>query len=206
MTNLAVVDKATPDQFLLRLYRQSPDFVASLLMRANARVNLSFSWYSPVERLKQALEENRSNLAALPNEADLEQLQLAAVQSLSRCTEKHIRREIAQLIGAFPNANPTDPETYIAALIFDLLDCQIPDFVLTITCQEIRRTSRFVPSIAEILSIARQCHADYRELTALADRVRRTRENLRYAAQIAERTLQHVLANGNKPPVGNADV
>lgn len=200
MSNLALIDKTRPEECLARIQSRNPYLLAELTSRLNARPNLGFTWYSPLERIRQALEENRRNLEALPEPEELEQLVEAVQAALTTCSERAVRRYVAQLIGSFPNANPTDPETYIAALVFDLLDCQIPDAVLLLTCQEIRRTSRFVPTISEVIGAARHYLTQCQQLLDLRETLPRTREQLQYGVQCAQRTLEHVIAHGHKPP------
>ncbi|MFO1131163.1 MAG: hypothetical protein U1E16_03970 [Hyphomicrobiales bacterium] len=201
MNSLAVIDKSRPEECLARLQSRNPHFLADLTSRLYARVNMDFTWYSPVERIQQALEENRRNLEALPDQDELEQLVEAVEKALSICSEKGARRHVARLIGAFPNASLTDPETYIAALVFDVMDCQIPDAILLLTCQQIRRTSRFVPTISEVIGTAQHYLSQWQQVLASTESLHRTRENLAYATQSAYRTLEHVRAHGHKPPM-----
>lgn len=200
MNSLAIIDKTRPEECLARLQSRQPQLLSDLASRLSVRPNLSFTWYTPVERIRQALEENRRNLAALPDQEDLGRLVEAVRNALATISERAVRRHVAQLIGSFPNANPTDPESYIAALVFDLLDCQIPDAVLALTCQEIRRTSRFVPTISEVIGAARQHLAQCQQLLNLEETLPRTRAQLEYGVQCAERTLAHVMTHGHKPP------
>lgn len=202
MNSLAVFDQSRPEECLARLQSRNPYFLADLTSRISVRPNINFSWYSPVEKIKLAAEENRRNLEALPNQGDLEQLAEVVGKALSICSEKAVRRHVAHLIGAFPNASPTDPETYIAALVFDVIDCQIPDAILLLTCQEIRRTSRFVPAISEVIGTAQHFLSEWQKVLACTETLSRTREGLAYATRSAERTLEHVLTQGHKPPEG----
>ncbi|PZF76411.1 hypothetical protein DK847_14650 [Aestuariivirga litoralis] len=202
MSELALLGNIRPEECLARLQSRNSNFLSDLLHRINAREDLSFTWYTPVPRLQQALEANRRNLDALPDEADIEQLLEPVRKALSTCSEKAVRRYAAQLIGSFPNASLTDPETYMAALVFDLLDCKIPDAILLLTCQEIRRTSRFVPTISEVLQMAQRYSDQWHEILAIPSALPRTRERLQYAVRCAEQTLEHVLEHGHKPPEG----
>jgi len=201
MNSLALIDKSRPEECLARLQSRNPYFLAELSSRINVQEDLSFTWYTPVERIRLAADENRRKLEALPDQGDLRQLAEAVEKALSICSEKGARRHVAHLIGAFPNASPTDPETYVAALVFDVLDCQIPDAILLLTCQEIRRTSRFVPTISEVIGTAQHYLSEWQQVLAGTEALSRTRERLVYATSCAERTLAHVLAHGHKPPV-----
>lgn len=199
MSNLATLEKARPEEMLARLQTRNPHYLPDLLSRIKVSEDLSFGRFSPPERIRQALDRNRENLEALPSDNDVEQLVQAVRKALSVCSEKNIRRQVAQLIGSFPNANPTDPETYIAALVFDLLDSQIPDAILILTCQELRRTCRFVPAIAEVIDTANRHLEQWQQVLTIPDTLSRVRQRLTYAVQTTEKALQESRSDDGKP-------
>ena len=63
-------------------------------------------------------------------------------------------KTIMSLLMAFPQVNgkSTDQITAMVASYADALDDQPPE-VLSVACKQIRRTSKFIPTIAEILEI-----------------------------------------------------
>lgn len=196
MSNLAKLENARPQEYLARLQSRNPHFLDELSFRVKVTADLRFSPFSAPERIREAIEQNRRALEDLPTEAELEPLIDAVRKALASCSEKTIRQQVAQLIGAFPNANPTDPETYIAALVFDLLDSQIPDAILILACQEIRRTARFLPTIAEVIEAANRHRGRWEDVLALPETLARTRQQLSTALESGERTLKRVEADG----------
>ena len=62
-----------------------------------------------------------------------------------------IRKAIATLLGSFPNAAPGDPKVYTAMLLEEVNAADPSYEVLESACRKIRRTSKFVPAVAEVL-------------------------------------------------------
>src|SRR4051794_32084728 len=79
--------------------------------------------------LDRSLQEIRNQIEALPTPADAEALKREIADTLAAHSEALVRREIATLIGAYPNARPADPETYVKAMVFDLIDLGFPDAI-----------------------------------------------------------------------------
>jgi hypothetical protein len=75
-------------------------------------------------------------------------------RALTVCTEEGVRRHIAIMLGAFPNARPHEPKVYVAALIYDVLDLRIPDACVAAAAQDVRRSFKFVPAVSEFLTLA----------------------------------------------------
>lgn len=71
---------------------------------------------------------------------DREELTLATVSA-----------HIAALLGSFPNANPHDPGVYTKLLIEEVAAAQATVSELQSACSKLRRTSTFLPTIAEVL-------------------------------------------------------
>lgn len=59
---------------------------------------------------------------------------------------------------------PANPEAYINALTFDLLDLGFPPAVVAAACQKLRREATFIPEIAEVIEACRKVHSTYRAL------------------------------------------
>jgi hypothetical protein len=81
-----------------------------------------------------------------------------------------VAEQVAILIGAFPNAGPHSPEAYTKLLIEEIVAATGYDAVmLEAACRKIRRTMKFVPTIAEMLdALTNQPELDVRSATYTA--------------------------------------
>lgn len=89
---------------------------------------------------------------------------------------------VATMVAAFPNVRPHSPETYLEALIEALDHTGLPPAAVAKTCNEVYSTSTFAPTVAEVLTKAKETHASltfavrqidqYAELMAWAKKVR----------------------------------
>ncbi|WP_368933498.1 hypothetical protein [Brevundimonas naejangsanensis] len=89
---------------------------------------------------------------------------------------------VATMVAAFPNVRPHSPETYLEALIEALDHTGLPPTAVAKTCNEVYSTSTFAPTVAEVLTKAKETHASlsfavrqidqYSELMAWAKKVR----------------------------------
>lgn len=146
--------QSRPEHLLARIVRGDPNLLMQLEHRIDGRADIHFRPYRQALVIERSIAANRTVLAAMPTNEEVAELAEAVRPVLARCTDTFIRNEVANLIGSYPNANITDPETFISALIFDLLDARMPDSVVYLACQTIRRTSRFLPTIAEVFQAA----------------------------------------------------
>lgn len=128
----------------------------------------------------------QQNLAALPDQQLLIEMAAAAAKGLAIISPSVAAREVATLVAAFPNAAPASPEIFMSTLIYDLLDLRIPDAILVEACRRLRRTSKFLPSISEVVRAAESLREDWRMVEALPTMATQARaqleENLRAAA------------------------
>ena len=62
---------------------------------------------------------------------------------------------VVPLLGAFPNANPADPKVFVSTLIDDMAGCDASLVVIEAAVRKVRRTMKFLPSIAEVLEAIR---------------------------------------------------
>jgi hypothetical protein len=61
---------------------------------------------------------------------------------------------LASMIGAFPNANPTDPEVYVGLLLEHVCaEKGINLLTLDTACRKIVATQKFVPTVSEIIAV-----------------------------------------------------
>src|SRR5262245_30453033 len=64
-----------------------------------------------------------------------------------------VAQHIAILLGAYPNAGPHNPEIYTRVLVEDVHAAKPSASALEATCRKLRRTSKFVPTVAELLAV-----------------------------------------------------
>jgi hypothetical protein len=99
-------------------------------------------------------------VAAIPVLARLESYALAIAE---RATGPHHKRfnmaAIGLLVDAFPNGRPRDG--YLDALLYDLTSSRFSPYVVAEAFQKLRRTSRFLPTIAEVLQACEAVREDW---------------------------------------------
>jgi hypothetical protein len=69
-----------------------------------------------------------------------------------RLTEERVRAAIALLLASFPNANPGNSEAYVGMMVEEVMaEDDVSLVVLESACSQIRRTSKFPPTTAEVI-------------------------------------------------------
>ena len=197
--------KARPEDILVQAEATLSTSIEEIGCRIRVTPNTTFSEHSIIPRIEAALAENRRHLENLPDQNEIDRLAHLASLAISISTQTVVKREVANLIGAFPNAAIANPEIYLAALVFDLLDRQIPDAVVVLTCRKIRRTSKFVPTIAEVLQIAETITDHWGSLSSLSAELRNSRALLQQAVTRGEKILALVreeVEDGYRDPNG----
>ncbi|WP_194462126.1 hypothetical protein [Bradyrhizobium sp. CCBAU 53340] len=81
----------------------------------------------------------------------------AAVRELKEqsrpASQTEVKRQLQILIGSFPNAPKHDLQLYGTAMVEDVLEERPSILALSNACRTIRRTSRFLPTISEVLGV-----------------------------------------------------
>lgn len=67
-----------------------------------------------------------------------------------------IRQLLGLFLDAFPNARPPSASTFFETLAHDIRDVGFTEAVVAETCRDLRRRSKFVPTVAEFLEACRQ--------------------------------------------------
>ena len=189
--------QSRPEFILAQIEAKHADFMEKLHRLVYGEPATQFTSRSPIWVLEDALAKNRALLADLPSEEELSGLLELIKPALTISSAAIVKREIAQLIGSFPNAAPADPETYIAALIYDILDTRTPDAIIVTACRELRRTSKFVPAIAEVLATAERHVSRWQGMFSLPDRLGRQRLCLERLVDEGEAALAKALQDIN---------
>lgn len=95
---------------------------------------------------------------------------------------------------------PQNPEIYLEALVYDLVDEGFPPAVVVGACQTLRRESKFTPEIAEVIAACRAKLANYRAVADLAKRLSDTRSRVEVALQAADDSLATAAARPASEP------
>ena len=166
--------------------------IADMAASIHAMPNCSFNEFSVPASIEAAIAENRYHLSRLPDQSELERLVSIARAALATSTPRVVKREVANLVGSFPNASLASPETYLTALVFDLMSKGIPDAIVVLACRNLRRSCRFVPSIAEVLALADDMLRRWQCLDDLVHELPVTRAQLEEAVRRGEKMLAFV--------------
>jgi hypothetical protein len=74
-----------------------------------------------------------------------------------RLLEARVRAAIALLLASFPNANPGNSEAYVGMMVEEVMaEDDVSLVVLESACSQIRRTSKFPPTTAEVMEAIRE--------------------------------------------------
>jgi hypothetical protein len=150
-----------------------------------------------VEGATATILHNQTRLQGLlDRQPAVVELSLAAEKGLATITPAIVAREVANLIAAYPNAAPTSPEIFISTLVYDLLDLQFPDAIVVEACRKIRRTSKFVPSIAEVVREAQALLDYWRLVERLPKKMAGWRSQLEENIRCAEQRLEQLRLEG----------
>jgi hypothetical protein len=80
--------------------------------------------------------------------------------ALTQATEPQIRATLATLVGAYPNASKSDLTAFGALLVMDVRAMRPTVFAISRAVTNLRRTSKFLPSIAEVIEAVKDAQ-DY---------------------------------------------
>lgn len=192
-----------PETLLADLLRNG-DPIMRLHNTCNAKPIEVGPW-DPIPQIEKAIAENSRMLREVPADNEVERLRCAVDAALAISTEASAKRHIGELIGAFPNSNPTSPEIFMRAFLEDILEAGIPDAILHTTCRELRRTMRFLPTIAEFLAVAENQRAHWQRVGRLQKRLPQVRQELQAAlmkAEAASAEIRREIEAGNRDETG----
>lgn len=79
------------------------------------------------------------------------QQNLVGTHTRYQLTRRVVSEQVAMLIGSFPNSTPHSPEMYTRMLVEEIVTANPSATALEATCRQIKRTMKFVPTIAELL-------------------------------------------------------
>lgn len=138
------------------------------------------------ESAEQWAKETKAILARLPRADQL----IERTQAINAALEAPPNRRgthalVAMLCDAYPTGRPANPTAYIETMVHDLVSMGFSPVVVALACQTIRRASKWLPSVAEVVEAA----------TKAREQIARTREyaemNLR-DVQIAAMRVERI--------------
>lgn len=184
------------EEALVKLEREMGCDFAQLEAVLNVVPCRRYEVYQHLRDTELSIASHRSHLAALsalPSAERLDEVAKLAAELLEVATPAVAKRELAQLIAAFPSASLADPEMFLTTLLYDVLDIGIPDVVLVVACREIRRTHKFVPAISEVLAVAEAISEKWKSLSRLAEMRRISERHFQRALAEAEEKRRRLL-------------
>lgn len=131
-----------------------------------------------------ALEASR-----LPSLADLERLEQQVTDALDAPPEPRATKILVGLmIDAFASSRIGQAETFIEALVHDVVDEGHSPMVVASACQRLRREQKFLPTIAEVLDA---CDAAKRLLGSMPTTIRMVADRKSRALRWIEQACAH---------------
>jgi len=131
------------------------------------------TWLSP-ERARRALE-------AAPADYQVKGYIAALEATLTAPDPRSTVVMIGMLVDAFPNSKASG--AYIDAATHDVVSSGFSPFELATACRDIRRSCKFLPSIAELLDACAKVRKSNQSGLYLAQRLERALDRLRIAAE-----------------------
>jgi hypothetical protein len=151
------------------------------------------------ENCRHAITRNRALLDSLPDDASITDLAAAAKKGLAISTPSIVAREVATFLGAFPNAGLPSPQIFISSLIFDLLDLKTPDAIIVQAFRDLRRSSKFVPAISEVIGVTEQLRTQWQKVADLPGKLQDVRRQLSENIATAEASIAAMDRKASEP-------
>jgi hypothetical protein len=123
--------------------------------------------YADVARVRELIRAERPAIPrALERVANLDVAALTATLVMLRqeAGDDELQMQLAVLVGSFPNAPKTDLEIFGRALIMEIADTNPSRGSLMRACRRLRRTSKFLPTICEVLETIAAEEREFRDI------------------------------------------
>ena len=133
---------------------------------AMAWMNSSFQYAGPGQR-----ERLTQELAECPSATELTGIATALAEALATKPSRKVTQASVAILFDSRARGPQNPEVYLEALVYDLLDEGFPPAVVVAACQKLRREQVFTPEIAEVLAACREKLKAYSAVQKLAERL-----------------------------------
>lgn len=109
----------------------------------------------------RALARLRQDLAESPEPEQLIRLGQAAAAAVEAKPSRKITATAVAILFDSRARQPANPVTYLSALCSDLYEMGFQPAVVTAACQRLRRTTTFIPEIAEVIEACRKVQGEY---------------------------------------------
>lgn len=143
------------------------------------------------DQQRKALDDINSILPGLPAMRGL------LAPALRPASEQEIAAFLAQLLKAFPNAGKEEASAFGRLLLEDVIDQKPSMGAMEAGCRQVRQTSKFLPSISEVLEAVREAEAVLQASLTRASELPKIAEEFEVQIQEAER-MAHLKANRGK--------
>jgi hypothetical protein len=111
--------------------------------------------YRAPEWQADQIDTLRQVIACGPDKETLDAYALPILEAKSAPPDRaQTTAMIGMMLDAFPNGRPANFAAYADSLVHDLLDLKFSPAAVAIACRSIRRTSKFMPSVAEMVEAA----------------------------------------------------
>ncbi len=132
-----------------------PDGYCRALPMAMTRLEGSgFRWLTPA-LLAEEVANLRQMIDAGPDKDALDGYALPIVEAKTAPPDRaQTIALVAMMLDAYPHGRPANLSAYADSLVHDLLDLKFSPAVVAMACRSIRRTSKFLPSVAELVEAA----------------------------------------------------
>ncbi|MBQ0822112.1 hypothetical protein KBI52_18130 [Microvirga sp. HBU67558] len=118
-------------------------------------------------------------LARIPTLSEMAEAKIALAEALDCPFDRNLTRlSVSVMLSAYPAGRPADPEAYFELMLIDLEEAGIQPAAIVAACQHLRRTSKFLPSISEVLEACRTKLDQYRTHLRAAEKAIETREKV----------------------------
>lgn len=195
--SLPVLDGVKPERVLEHLDKR--DEIESAISRAVGwKADDEALWGSP-EKIERAIAEMRDVISTTPKAHVVAGYSEAIRQALDMRTEATLADQVGDFLVSWPNPTPPDPAAFAQLLMTDLADEGFADAVLVQAFRNLRRTAKFMPSIAEVIAECRAVIGRWRCAQLNAERVEAKRKEMQEALKAAEHRLAERRARGDGP-------
>lgn len=118
----------------------------------------------------RALARLRQLVAEAPDVDQLLRLGLSATAAIEAKPSRKVTATAVALLFDSRARQPANPVTYLSALCSDLYEMGFQPAVVAAACQRLRRTTTFVPEIAEVIEVCRKVQGEYAATASLCRR------------------------------------
>lgn len=155
--------------------------------------------WGSADKIERAVAELRRMVAAVPKTHVVAAYSEAIRQSLDVQTEATLADQIGDFLVSWPNSTLVDAAVFASVMMRDLADEGFADCVLVQAFRNLRRSSKFMPSIAEVIAECKAVIGRWRCAQRNAERVEAKRAEMQAALKAAEQRLAERRERGDSP-------